>query len=185
MALAQLKTKADKLLTSFYSGDDSAFSELYDMYVQVLFNYGMRLTTNEEMLKDCIHDVFIKVYNKRNEQSPINNISSYLIISLKNRLYDEFRRASYNTEASLDECEQKRSVEDTEKDYIMMESELHKHLMVEKLMKSLTSRQRQAVTMYYLEERKYDEICQVMNMNYHSVRNLMHRGMLKLREAAK
>ena len=51
-------------------------------------------------------------------------------------------------------------------------------------MSHLTRRQRQAITLYYLEERKYDEICHIMQMNYHSVRNLMHRGMLKLRAAA-
>ena len=52
------------------------------------------------------------------------------------------------------------------------------------LMNHLTRRQRQAITLYYLEERKYDEIWNILHMNYHSVRNLMHRGMLKLREAA-
>ena len=51
-------------------------------------------------------------------------------------------------------------------------------------MKSLTRRQRQAITLYYLEQRKYEDICQIMHMNYHSVRNLVHRGMLKLRETA-
>jgi RNA polymerase sigma factor (sigma-70 family) len=51
-------------------------------------------------------------------------------------------------------------------------------------MQALTRRQRQAITLYYLEERKYEDICKIMQMNYHSVRNLMHRGMLKLREAA-
>ena len=58
------------------------------------------------------------------------------------------------------------------------------HDQVAHLMQNLTRRQRQAITLYYLEERKYDEICKIMQMNYHSVRNLMHRGMLKLREAA-
>ena len=78
MSLSELKTKAEILLSKFYKGDDTAFSELYDMYVQVLFNYGIRLTSDQELLKDCIHDVFIKVYAKRSENSPINNLSSYL-----------------------------------------------------------------------------------------------------------
>ena len=51
-------------------------------------------------------------------------------------------------------------------------------------MEALTPRQREALQLYYLDEKKYDEICQIMNMNYHSVRNLVHRGMLKLRAAA-
>ena len=51
-------------------------------------------------------------------------------------------------------------------------------------MNALTRRQRQAITLYYLEQRKYDDICDIMKMNYHSVRNLMYRGMARLREAA-
>ncbi|MCI6550774.1 MAG: sigma-70 region 4 domain-containing protein, partial [Prevotella sp.] len=38
--------------------------------------------------------------------------------------------------------------------------------------------------LYYMEEKPYDEICRIMQMNYHSVRNLVHRGMLRLRAAA-
>ena len=37
---------------------------------------------------------------------------------------------------------------------------------------------------YYIEERKYEDICQIMNMNYQSVRNLMHRGLSKLKTIA-
>lgn len=185
MSLSELKTKAEILLSKFYKGDDTAFSELYDMYVQVLFNYGIRLTSDQELLKDCIHDVFIKVYAKRSENSPINNLSSYLLISLKNRLYDEFRRASFSSEAEMDECHMQRCSDDIEDEYILSEIESMKHQKVISLMDNLTTRQRQAITLYYLEERKYEEICQILNMNYHSVRNLMHRGMIKLREAAK
>ena len=71
-----------------------------------------------------------------------------------------------------------------ENDYLYSEKEQMQSAKVAHLMKNLTRRQRQAITLYYLEQRKYDEICQIMQMNYHSVRNLMHRGMLKLREAA-
>ncbi|KAA3691685.1 sigma-70 family RNA polymerase sigma factor, partial [Bacteroides salyersiae] len=35
-----------------------------------------------------------------------------------------------------------------------------------------------------IEERKYEDICQIMNMNYQSVRNLMHRGLSKLKTIA-
>lgn len=185
MSLSELKTKADKLLHDFYRGDDAAFSELYDMYVQVMFNYGTRLTSDQELVKDCIQDVFVKVYAKRNEKSTINNLSSYLLISLKNRLFDEFRRSSFNSEAGVDEYNMQRSSDDIEDEYIYSESEYFKHQRVVQLMNNLTQRQYQAITLYYLEEKKYDEICQIMNMNYHSVRNLMHRGMIKLRDAAK
>ncbi len=178
------KERSKQLAAEFCAGNDCAFSELYDLYVQTLYNYGMKLTQDQELLKDCIHDVFVKVYTKRNEKHTINNLGSYLIISLKNRLLDEFRRNTFMDDGEVDSYDYRRVTDDVEHDYLNTERELMQNAQVAHLMNHLTRRQRQAITLYYLEERKYDEICSIMHMNYHSVRNLMHRGMLKLREAA-
>ena len=184
MSTSNLKVRTQRLVTEFCSGNDQAFAELYDMYVQMLFNYGLKLTNDQELLKDCIHDVFVKVYGKRNDKSAINNLCSYLIISLKNRLLDEFRRQTFTTPNKVEDYEYRRAADDVEREYLFHEREMMQSAKVAHLMKNLTRRQRQAITLYYLEERKYEDICGIMNMNYHSVRNLMHRGMLKLREAA-
>jgi RNA polymerase sigma factor (sigma-70 family) len=184
MATNHLKEHTRELVTQFCEGNDEAFSKLYDLYVQILFNYGVKLTQDQELLRDCIHDVFVKVYSKRNEKNGINNLGSYLIISLKNRLLDEFRRHTFTAEEAAETYEYRTATENVEQDYLYQEREQLQSDQVAHLMQKLTRRQRQAITLYYLEERKYEEICQIMQMNYHSVRNLMHRGMLKLREAA-
>lgn len=179
-----LKERTRKLTEAFCAGDDNAFSQLYDLYIQMLFNYGSKITQDQELLRDCIHDIFVKVYSKRNDQNTINNFGSYLIISLKNRLLDEFRRKTFTSEEAAENFEYRFSTTDVENDYLCQEHQDRQTAQVAHLMRNLTRRQRQAITLYYLEQRKYDEICQIMQMNYHSVRNLMHRGMLKLREAA-
>lgn len=179
-----LRERTRQLAAEFCAGSDHAFSELYDLYVHSLFNYGMKLTQDQELLKDCIHDVFVKVYTKRNEKHTITNLNSYLIISLKNRLLDEFRRNTFMDDGEVEYYDHRRATDDVERDYLNSEHEQMQTAQVAHLMGHLTRRQRQAITLYYLEERKYDEICNIMQMNYHSVRNLMHRGMLKLREAA-
>jgi len=184
MASNNLKNRTKELVAQFSAGDDNAFAKLYDLYVQILFNYGIKITQDQELLKDCIHDVFTKVYNKRAEKTIINNLASYLLISLKNRLFDEFRRQTFASEDAIEDYEYCFSTTDVENDYLHIEHENLQSAQVAHLMKSLTRRQRQAITLYYLEQRKYEDICKIMHMNYHSVRNLMHRGMLKLREAA-
>ena len=184
MVPSKLRIRTQELVAQFCSGDDQAYAELYDMYIQMLYNYGLKMTCNQELLKDCIHDVFVKVYMKRNDKNAINNLCSYLLISLKNRLLDEFRRQTFTTPNEVEEYEYRRAAEDVEKDYLCQERSILQSEQVAHLMQNLTRRQRQAITLYYLEERKYDEICKIMQMNYHSVRNRMHRGMLKLREAA-
>lgn len=184
MAANHLKERTRELVERFCAGDNQAFSQLYSLYVQILFNYGLRLTQDQELVRDCIHDVFVKVYNKRTDRNSFTNLGSYLIISLKNRLLDEFRRHNFTAEEAAETYEYRAATEDVERDYLHVEHNALQTAQVTQLMQHLTRRQRQAITLYYLEERKYEEICKIMQMNYHSVRNLMHRGMLKLREAA-
>lgn len=174
--------KARKLLEDFHDGKPSAFASLYNMYIDMMLNYGHCLTTNTELIKDCVHDVFVKLMDKH-ASCDVRRISSYLIISLRNRLVDEFRRNNFMIETPVEEVYFDRPSNDVEHEYLLRETIHRRNKRVDFLLKSLTPRQRKAFQLYYIEERKYDEICELMHMNYHSVRNLVHRGMLRLRQA--
>lgn len=175
--------KVVSLISAFQSGDVNAFSTLYDMHINILLNYGSRLTTDKELLKDCIHDVFVKLYTKKAELDIINNFKSYLFISLKNKIYDEFRKRMYVSETSVEDVTSTslQGSEDIECDYLKKEQTQIENLLVQRLLLQLSPRQREILTLYYLEEKKYEDICIIMDMNYQSVRNLMHRSITKLR----
>jgi DNA-directed RNA polymerase specialized sigma subunit, sigma24 homolog len=49
-------------------------------------------------------------------------------------------------------------------------------------MKTLTSRQREAIYLRYIREVPLEDIASMLNMNYQSTRNLIHRSILKLRK---
>lgn len=173
----------NQLLTEFVNGNVAAFSKLYNMHVNLLYNYGCKLTTDMELLKDCIQEVFIKIYHKQSELDTVLNFKSYLCISLKNKLCDESRKRIHLSDVAVEELDVLSS-DNVEKDYITDESARHTHTFVAKMLEKLSPRQRTAIKMYYIEEQKYEEICVAMDMNYQSVRNLIHRGMLKLRAYA-
>ena len=174
---------AQTLLAAYRQGDQNAFMSLYDMYAEMLLNYGLCITSDKELVKDCVQDVFIKLISK-SQDLQVTKVTSYLLISLRNRLLDEFRRKNYMTETAVEDIRiSSTTVEDVESAYILGESSLNNVRKVQILMDELTPRQRQVFTLYYIEQRKYEDICDIMQMNYHSVRNLVHRGMLKLRAA--
>lgn len=174
---------AQTLLAAYRQGDQNAFMSLYDMYAEMLLNYGLCITSDKELVKDCVQDVFIKLISK-SQDLQVTKVTSYLLISLRNRLLDEFRRKNYMTETAVEDIRiSSATVEDVENSYILDESSLNNVRKVQILMDELTPRQRQVFTLYYIEQRKYEDICGIMQMNYHSVRNLVHRGMLKLRAA--
>ena len=67
----------------FLKGDDDAYAWLYSRYVQQLYQYGCRFTTDTEMVKDCVQDVFVNVYRQKDRySSPPDNVKIYLMSSL-------------------------------------------------------------------------------------------------------
>ena len=181
--MEQTNNSTDTLLASFQAGNMAAFSQLYDLHINILFNYGLKLTIDKELLKDCIHDIFVKLYTKKDELGTIDNLRSNLFISLKNKLCDELRRRMYMSDTAVEEVSISTPT-DVEDDYMEEEQRKNEFSLVRRLLDQLSPRQREALTLYYIEEKKYEDICEIMNMNYQSVRNLMHRGLTKLRSLA-
>ena len=181
--MEQTNHSTDTLLASFQAGNMAAFSQLYNLHINVLFNYGLKLTIDRELLKDCIHDIFVKLYTKKDELGTIDNLRSYLFISLKNKLCDELRKRMYMSDTAVEEVSAATPT-DVEDDYMEEEQRKNEFSLVRRLLDQLSPRQREALTLYYIEEKKYEDICEIMNMNYQSVRNLMHRGLTKLRTLA-
>jgi len=157
---------------------------LYDRHVDNLFAYGSRITQDREMLKDCIQDVFVKLYVKRDSLDNVDNIDSYLYVSLRNRIHDEFRRNGKITDQEITD-RQMTSLSEAEI-FARERQECQQRLSacVEKFMDKLSPRQQQIISLYYVEQRKYEEICRIMGINYQSVRNLMHRSIMRLRSLA-
>ena len=122
--MEQTNNSTDTLLASFQAGNMAAFSQLYDLHINILFNYGLKLTIDKELLKDCIHDIFVKLYTKKDELGTIDNLKSYLFISLKNKLCDELRKRMYMSDTAIEDVNAVAPT-DVEDDY--MEEEQRKN----------------------------------------------------------
>ena len=160
------------------------FSNLYDKHIDGLFAFGSKFTSDREALKDCIQDVFVILFTRKEGLGAINNIESYLYISLRNRINDEFRRNVKLCDNEITDANMQVVAEYDEYYHERMERQLALTDSVKKYFEKLSPRQRQIINLYYLEHRKYDDICRIMGINYQSVRNLMHRSISRLREYA-
>ena len=76
----------------FLEGNDEAYSWLYTSHIQLLYQYGLQITPNTEVVKDCIQDVFVRIYKNKDKLSIPRNVKIYLMISLKNSIYNVFNK---------------------------------------------------------------------------------------------
>lgn len=171
----------NNLWKRFIGGDDKAYTELYNLYIDDLFAFGMHFTPDRESVKDCIQEVFITLYKERSKQREVSNIKCYLFTSLKNELFDLFKKSIeyYQIETIEPVFNVDFSAEDL---LIKAETDRNNVAKVKELLQMLSPKQNEAIYYRYVERMSYDEIGELMHMNNQSVRNLVHRSIQKVRE---
>ncbi len=76
----------------FREGDRHAFSEIYEEFIDTLFAYGSKITSNRELLKDCIQDVFFNLYRYNLNLNHPEYLEFYLFRSLRNEIIRKVRK---------------------------------------------------------------------------------------------
>lgn len=164
----------------FLSGDDKSYTYFYKKYVTDLFSYGLHFTPDREVVKDCIQDVFVKIYCNRNKLPKIDNVKLYLFIALKNTLFNVFQKdkAHYH----IDTIEPVFTIEFSIEDKLIREEiEKEQSIKMNEMLDTLTPRQKEVIYYRYIEGLKMEDVCLLMNMNYQSVQNLIQRSFKKIR----
>ncbi|MDR0574041.1 MAG: sigma-70 family RNA polymerase sigma factor [Tannerella sp.] len=164
----------------FRSGNNDAFSVLYETFLDILFRYGMKFVLNEDVVKDCIQDLFIKLYNNRTSLAPIANPKLYLLLSLKNMIIDVISRDKRVTYVAPEDLPFIASYQ-----YLIDQDDTEDEEIKEKfeqVIRILNPRQKEAIYLRFQLDLSYDEISRLLGVNYQSARNLIHRSILKIRE---
>ena len=154
-------------------GNRKALEIIYQRYYLLLLNYGLKCTSDRELIKDCIHDLFVHLY--RNKRVCINGIMKN---NLLNKLIGQERERDL-LDASLFEIP-------TDEDLFeqMFPQNDHDFALAQHLLKAIAQlppHQKTALYLRYVKELSHKEIAIIMDINEQSSMNLTNRALLKLR----
>ena len=166
---------------NFRRGEKSALEEIYFQNVQFLFRYGKKFTTDDDLLKDTIHDLFIDLIQSRMNLGPTDNVKFYLMRSFRRRLVQNIRKNRNDNNEILHEF-LPEIINSAEDHYIKMESRSEQYSRMRRCLAELNPRQREIL--YYRFECgfSYEQICEIMSIKYDSARKLMFRSIESLRQ---
>jgi RNA polymerase sigma factor (sigma-70 family) len=166
----------------FLEGKQQALADIFLSHHDDLFRYGLKLTGNQEMVKDCIQDLFLKLWKNRSHLKMIQSVKSYLLKSLRNHLTDSLELQKPNlsiTDISADHFHLTYFHEDFVINEIVSRETRQQVLDA---INKLTVRQREAIYLRYFQDLDFETIAQVMDMNVQSVRNTLQRSMQFMRD---
>jgi RNA polymerase sigma factor (sigma-70 family) len=166
------------LWESFRKGDKDAFAALFRQYYEALFRYGGKFTNDTELLEDCIQELFIELWQAKSD-APVLSVKAYLLKSLKYKLLKAFRQNG-KTLSLADNGE--AAFEWSHETFLISEQEnAEKRQRVLDALGRLSNRQKEIIYLKYYQNLSYEEVSEIMNINYQVARNLLYQAIKSLK----
>jgi RNA polymerase sigma factor (sigma-70 family) len=171
-----------ELLQRLQHDDEEALASLMDIYYNDLYNYASRFTKSDELIKDCIQEVFISLWQRREMADTILSPKYYFIRAIKNKVLKAIHRTRQKGISSdlLDEYDffHEFSIEQIIIDKQVSEE---KAVKLRKIVSLLSKRQKEIIYLKYYQHLDHGQIAELMNISRQSVYNLLHEAIHNLR----
>lgn len=170
-----------QLWTAVRLGDRAAFAHVVEMYYPKLFSYGTKLSKDHESVKDCIQDVFIEIWSRRERLADVQSVLAYLLKSLRRRMARERERNRFSLMDEFDDTlpfdvefsiETQLITEQTQQDHVRR---------LNYLLEQLPKRQKEVIYLRYYQQLDYPDIADLMGLSRQTVYNHMNDAIGKLR----
>lgn len=171
------------LWESFRKGDKEAYATIFRNYYDSLYRFGSRLTDDTTLLEDCIQELFLEIWQSKT-RTPVISVQAYLLKSLKYKLLKAFRQKSRiqplhdNAGAGNDDLPFEFSHESF---LISRQEDDEKHRLVTRALSRLSNRQKEIIYLKYYQNLSYEEVSEIMSINYQVARNLLYQAIKSLK----
>jgi RNA polymerase sigma factor (sigma-70 family) len=166
------------LWKDFKSGDLSAYSVIYRKYFFMLYNYGKKISDDRELIEDCIQDLFIKIWNNRENLNETTSIKYYLFTSLKRKLLDTLKSPHQRLKTDKDVMD----FEITDTSDFDDEAFLGQKEKILNAMTGLSKHQQRLLQMKFYRNQSNQEIAEELGITIQSVYNSVFKTLRSLRK---
>ena len=169
----------DKELVDQYkeTGDLRLLGELYQRYMDLVYGVCLKYFKDQELAKDGVMQVFEELIGKLKKHE-VGNFRGWLHQVAKNYCLMQLRTPK-NLRTVEFKGELVQSEENVHLNGILEKEENFKRL--EDCLGSLVAQQREAIRLFYLESKCYDEIVEITGQAWNQVRSFIQNGRRNLK----
>lgn len=168
------------------NGDKQALFELYNNTYFHLVRFGLKITANDELVKDCVTQLFFQLWDKHAKLNPVTHVRAYLFTSLRRMLIDKLEYHS-KTAAAIGRLLQKDDAEELPYEEIIIQvqrdDELRKKLY--SAMEQLTPKQKELIRLMFFEGLNYEQVAERTTQSIKTAYNTIYNAIKLLRKLLK
>ncbi len=168
----------EELWLQIQSGNKNAFEHLYMKYWALLYVHSLKMIQNEEVARDIVQDLFVKLWEKRNEIHINEALKFYLYRSVRNLTINQInnnKQLQNNLDSFSAFIAENQMENDAETDF----AELVR--LVEKEIAHLPKKMKLIFQMSRYQGLSYQEIAEELDLSIHTVKKTISRAIKMLR----
>ena len=158
--------------------NQKAFKDLYCLFFARLFNFAVLYVHKKEIAEELVNDVMVKVWNKRQTITDIQNFETYLFVAIRNHSLNY--RSTYSSYHIAIEPEGKQAkvinLNDPQKELEWKEISFQ----LDKDIDSLPDQCRTVFKLIREEGLRYKQVAEILNISPRTVETQLFRAIKKL-----
>ena len=159
--------------------DVEIFKKIFLPYYQKLYRIAFRLLQDESNAEDIVQDTYIKLWDKRDDLTGIDNTEAFAIVVLRNLCLDQLRKSKEHLHA-------KYEVDIPEQSSVASLVETRDEIdYVRQLVDRLPEQQRQIMLFKHWDGYSDEEIEQITGLSAGNIRVSLSRARKTIREQFK
>ncbi|RFM27678.1 RNA polymerase sigma factor [Deminuibacter soli] len=162
------------------NGDQQAFRLLFREYYPHLFTFGCKLTADKALLEDAIQELFTELWSNKHKSS-IRSLRAYLFKALQYKLYKKLYNKKIIYPADDSVLDMPFAI-NRETLLVQAEEDKARAEKIAALLSQLSNRQREIVYLRFYKNMEYEEISEIMQINYQVARNLLSQAIKAMRK---
>lgn len=168
---------------AFKAGSEKAFDFIYDAHFSRLYRYGSRLCPDQDLVKDCIQNLFVALWKNKSHLGDVHSIQSYLGKSLRRSIFKELHSGKRHLRAGEPSEDYHAEVAFSPERMLIGEQVRQENSdRLQHAFLRLTKRQREAVLLRFYQELEYPAIAEMMSLKeVKYARTLVYRSLDALR----
>jgi RNA polymerase sigma factor (sigma-70 family) len=162
---------------AFRNGDRDAFATLYHKYLPFLIQGSLRISADKDMIKDCVHDLFIEMWKNKINLGIPRSVKAYLSISIRRKIIRQVKKTrSCLLHSCYEEVPELQIEHCADVEIIAKQQRMEQQKKVSKALNTLTKRQKEAVYLKFYANLSYTEIAGKMCISTDSIYNLVSKA---------
>lgn len=151
-------------------GKESGLFILYDLYGAKLLAFGQK-RGNQDIAKDALQETFAALWSSRLRLGKTDSPKNYLFATFRRKLVSVLDEQRKYTNASDSDFELPQ----------IEESSVENAKRITPILERLSDNQKEIIYLKFYQGMDYEEIAEILDMNYQSARNLMSRAIKSIR----